>query len=309
MTADKPPAKPGRPKIHASPADRVKAHRARAAEKAGIAVQGTDVDNGDAATPELAVASLAAVLPALTAQAGQINALVQRVESAIETVSDPRALDQRLELMRAEAARTVSAAEERAAAAEAAAHAATMRADALDTENDELRADAAEAWEQTETAENAAAQARTQLQEQKEAHRRTLDELDARQRADIGALQDNHDSIVASLNTGHREAIDRYDEKERRLETEVADLRAETNSLRADLSAERAAHQDDNRSYTASLAQQRTDATKREAELRRDYTERIDEQKTIASDLREEISLQRAELDRLRGVEEDRRHD
>ncbi|MGB6073927.1 MAG: hypothetical protein WBG53_25600, partial [Rhodococcus sp. (in: high G+C Gram-positive bacteria)] len=114
--------------------------------------------------------------------------------------------------------------------------------------------------------------------------------------------------IVASLNTSHREAIDRYDEKDRRLEAELVELRAEAKTLRTDLAVERSAHQDDNRSNAATLAQQRTDATKREAELRRDYTERIDEQKTIAADLREEISLHRAELDRLRGLEEDRRH-
>lgn len=308
MTAAEPPRKPGRPRIHASASDRVRAHRARAAEKAGKIATVAGVDEADTATPEIAVASLAAVLPALATQAEQITALVQRVESAIGTVSDPKALDQRLELMRAETARTVSAAEERTAAAETAAHAATVRADALDAENDELRADAAAAWEQTEAAQNAAEQARTQLDEQKAAHQRTLDELDARQRAEIGALQDNHDSIVASLNTSHRETIDRYDENGRRIEAELSELRTEAKTLRADLATERAAHQDDNRSNTATLAQQRTDATKREAELRRDYTERIDEQKTITADLREEISLQRAELDRLRGLEEDRRH-
>ncbi|MGB6274802.1 MAG: hypothetical protein WBF80_05340, partial [Rhodococcus sp. (in: high G+C Gram-positive bacteria)] len=184
----------------------------------------------------------------------------------------------------------------------------TVRADALDAENDELRRDAAEAWERTEEAEDAAELARAQVEDQKAAHRAELDELDARQRAEIGALQDTHDSIVASLNTSHREAIDRYDEKDRRLEAELVELRAEAKTLRTDLAAERSAHQDDNRSNAATLAQQRTDATKREAELRRDYTERIDEQKTIAADLREEISLHRAELDRLRGLEEDRRH-
>jgi chromosome segregation ATPase len=308
MTAAEPPRKPGRPKIHATASDRVRAHRARAAEKAGKSAAVAGGDEADTATPELAVASLAAVLPALATQAEQFTALVQRVESAIGTVSDPKALDQRLELMRAETARTVSAAEERAAAAEAAAHAATVRADALDAENDELRADAADAWEQTEAAQNAAEQARTDLEEQKAAHQRTLDEFDARQRAEMSALQDNHDSIVASLNTSHRDAIDRYDEKNRRLETELAEVRAEVKTLRTDLATERAAHQDDNRTHAATLAQQRTDATKREAELRRDYTERIDEQKAIAIDLREEISLQRAELERLRGLEEDRRH-
>ncbi|MEW1882356.1 MULTISPECIES: hypothetical protein [Nocardiaceae] len=304
MTSVEPPRKPGRPRIHASPSDKVRAHRAKAAEKAAKVAEAANVD---ASTPELAVASLAAVLPALEAQFGQITALVQRVESAIGTVSDPRALDQRLELMRAETARTVSAAEERAATAEAAAHAATVRADALDAENDELRTDAADAWEQTEAATTAAERSRADLEERKAAHRRTLDELDARQRTEMAALQDNHDSIVASLKTSHREAIDRYDEKERRLEMELAELRAEAKTLRADFTAERTAHQDDNRSNAATLAQQRTDATKRESELRRDYTERIDEQKAIATDLREEISLQRAELDRLHGVEEDRR--
>jgi hypothetical protein len=143
---------------------------------------------------------------------------------------------------------------------------------------------------------------------EKAAHRAELDELDARQRAEISALQDTHDTIVASLNTSHRESIDRYDEKDRRREDELVELRAEAKRLRADLAAERTARQDDNRTSAATLTQQRTDATKREAELRRDYTERIDEQKTIAADLREEISLQRAELDRLRGLEEDRRH-
>ncbi|KQU35785.1 hypothetical protein [Rhodococcus sp. Leaf233] len=305
MTSAEPPLKPGRPKIHASPADRVKAHRARAAEKAAKAAI---VDEADTATPELAVASLAAVLPELEAQFGKITALVKRVESAIGTVADPKALDQRLELMRAETARTVSAAEERAASAEAAAHAATVRADALDAENDELRADAADAWQHTEAAETAAEQARADLEEQKAAHQRTLDELDARQRAEMTALQDNHDSIVASLTTSHREAIDRYDEKERRLEADLAEVRTEAKALRADLAAERAAHQDNNRTHAAALADQRNDAVKREAELRRDYNERIDEQKMIAADLREEISLQRAELDRLHGVEEDRRH-
>lgn len=308
MTAAEPPRKPGRPRIHASASDRVRAHRARAAEKAGKGAAVAGVDQADTATPELAVASLAAVLPALATQAEQITALVQRVESAIGTVSDPKALDQRLELMRAETARTVSAAEERAAAAEAAAHAATVRAEALDAENDELRADAADAWEQTEAAQKTAEQAHTDLEEQKAAHHRAVNELDARHRAEMTAQQDNHDSIVASLNTSHREAIDRYDEKDRRLEAELAELRAEAKTLRADLAAERTAHQDDNRSHAATLAQQRTDATKREAELRRDYTERIDEQKTIAADLREEIALHRADLDRLRGLEEDRRH-
>ncbi|MDJ0363376.1 hypothetical protein [Rhodococcus sp. H29-C3] len=306
MTAAEPPRKPGRPKIHATPADRVRAHRERAAQKAGT-TSGAGLDAADTATPELAVASLAAVLPALEAQFGHLNSLVQRVESAIGTVSDPTALDQRLELMRAETARTVSAAEERAATAEAAAHAATVRANALDAENDQLRVDAAEAWEQTDAAEKAAAAARTEIEEQKAAHQQALGELDARQRREISALQDSHDSIVTSLNTSHRETVDRYDEKTRRLDAEVAELRTETKTLRTDLATERAAHQDDNRSHAITLAQQRTDATKREAELRRDYTERLDEQKAIATDLREEIALQRAELDRLRGLEEDRR--
>ncbi len=305
MTSVEPPRKPGRPRIHASPSDKVRAHRAKAAEKAAKAAA---VDKPETATPELAVASLAAVLPALATQAEQFTVLVQRVESAIGTVADPKALDQRLELMRAETARTVSAAEERAAAAEAAAHAATVRADALDVENDELRTDAADAWQHTEAAETAAEQARADLEEQKAAHQRTLDELEARQRAEMTALQDNHDSIVASLTTSHREAIDRYDEKERRLEADLAEVRTEAKALRADLAAERAAHQDNNRTHAAALADQRNDAVKREAELRRDYNERIDEQKMIAADLREEISLQRAELDRLHGVEEDRRH-
>lgn len=186
MTAAEPPRKPGRPRIHASASDRVRAHRARAAEKAAK-VRQLPVSTKPIPQPRTRRRLLAAVLPALATQAEQITALVQRVESAIGTVSDPKALDQRLELMRAETARTVSAAEERAAAAEATAHAATVRADALDVENDELRSDAADAWEQTEEAQNAAEQAGTVLEEQKAAHRRTLDELDARQRAEIGA--------------------------------------------------------------------------------------------------------------------------
>lgn len=307
MTAAEPPRKPGRPKVYDSPADRVRAHRARQAQKAaGSAVAPTDVDVAGTGTPELAVASLAAVLPALHAQFGQIAGLVARVETAIGTVSDPKALDQRIELMRAEAARTVSAAEERTATAEAAAHNAAARADALDRENDELRADAAEAWEQTATAEAIVEQLRTQLEEQASEHQRRLDDLDERQRSEISALHDTHDGIVSSLNTSHRDAIDRYEEKIRRLEADEAELRSETKTLRTELTAERAAHQDDNRTHTASLAQQRTDATKRESELRRDYAERIDEQKTIATDLRDEIALQRAELDRLRGLDEDR---
>lgn len=36
----------GRPKIHASPADRVEAHRARAAEKAGVAAQHASINKG-----------------------------------------------------------------------------------------------------------------------------------------------------------------------------------------------------------------------------------------------------------------------
>ena len=111
---------------------------------------------------------------------------------------------------------------------------------------------------------------------------------------------------MSSLNTSHRDAVDRYEEKVRRLEADEAEQRAETKTLRAELAAERAAHQDDNRAHTASLAQQRTDAAKRESDLRRDVAERIDEQKSIATDLREEIALQRAELDRLRGLDEDR---
>ena len=306
MTAAEPPRKPGRPKVYDSPADRVRAHRARQAQKAAGSATPTGVDEADTGTPELAVASLAAVLPALHAQFGQIAGLVARVETAIGTVSDPKALDQRIELMRAEAARTVSAAEERTATAEAAAHTAAARAATLDRENDELRADAAEAWGQTATAEAIAEQLRAQLEEQASEHQRRLDELDERQRREISALQDTHDGIVSSLNTSHRDAVDRYEEKVRRLEADEAEQRAETKTLRAELAAERAAHQDDNRAHTASLAQQRTDAAKRESDLRRDVAERIDEQKSIATDLREEIALQRAELDRLRGLDEDR---
>ncbi len=316
MTAAEPPRKPGRPRIHASAADRVRAHRERAAQKAGTTTPaGTagvagvaGVAVADTTTPELALASLAAVLPALSAEFSQVAALVARVEAAIGTVSDPKALDQRLALMRAETARTVSAAEERTATAEAEAHAAAVRADTLDAENDELRADAAHAWEQTDTAEKSAEQARVQLEEQKTAHRQTLDELDERHRRDIAEINDNHVGIVSSLNTSHLDSIGYYDEQARRLETEIAELHAESKTLRADLTAERTAHHEDSRAHTAALAQQRTDATKREATLRSDHTERLEDQKTITAGLREEIALQRAELDRLRGIDEDRRH-
>ena len=151
------PATGGRVRQYASAAERARAFRDRQAAARSEAEQQPGL-GGAGARPELAVASLAAAVASLqdllaAAQAGMAEQ-VERAGAALALLSDPVALDERLELARADVGRQVAEAEDRVARARTDAGRARAAQEATSLERDAAVAAAAEAWEATAAAQD-----------------------------------------------------------------------------------------------------------------------------------------------------------
>ena len=152
------PATGGRVRQYASAAERARAFRERQAT--ARAETGQAGAPGPGERPELAVASLVGVVASLqqllgAAQAGMAEQ-VERAEAAVALLSDPAAIDERLELSRADVGRQVAEAQDQVARSRTEAGRARAAEEAAVTERDAALAAAAEAWEATQQAQDTA---------------------------------------------------------------------------------------------------------------------------------------------------------
>lgn len=146
---------------YASAAERARAFRERHAATRTAA--GDSGVLGPEDRPEFAVASLAGVVASLQQLLGSAQAAmaeqVDRAQAAVALLADPAAIDERLELSRADVGRQVAEAEDRVARARTEAGRARAAEEAAVAELDSALAAAAEAWETTQHAQEAAAAA------------------------------------------------------------------------------------------------------------------------------------------------------
>ncbi len=254
------PATGGRTKVYSDDAERARAWRARQKER-------QPSGSSPVTSPQLAAASLTVSLERLgdlvRSHHEAVAAEVARVEEAIGVLSDPEAVAEALESARAEAARQVAEAEERAArerqarsAAEAAEREATQaangaweRAEALEAELGSARDEAGslrgaldaatrqhagevEALVLSHGAELAEARSRWEEELALAAAGRTKAEGAAEQaRAELARVQAAHDEAIGALRTESARTI----EQARAEVTEMlsARYRAELDSVKA----------------------------------------------------------------------------
>lgn len=230
------PSTGGRIRQYATDAERTRAWRERRKldrETAGRSPLAAAATEGQ--SPELAVASLASVIPALrealAAAEARIAEQVALVEDAVALLSDPDAIDERLEAARVGAARQVADAQatEQAARADAARARRAEQAAHAQAEDAAAAADAA-------TAEN------TRLEEELAALRTVNADLQARLEQATGGAEQARTDLTAALDreqalTGEVAAAARQHDTDL---TAIADLTASTVQLTGDLAAQTA---------------------------------------------------------------------
>lgn len=310
------PATGGRVKKYADGAERAKAWRARQAERR--AVDTAPTASSPTGRPELAVASLAAVLPLLkeatAQQTAAFSALAGRIEAAVELLSDPAAIDERLELARAESAKLVAEAQDQAAAAKADASRARSAEQALRVERDEATESAAQAWERVtelETRTTEAEEVASRLRADHATHLAEVNnqhavELDA-QAALLRKTEEDYDTALAAERAASARAEDRADvlntklmeEQQARID-DAHKYDRQREAITAELSRARIDH-------AAALERTRSEGEQRQAiavaqvkeacETRlADRDERLDDLRSQLTDLRTERDRAHAEL-------------
>jgi DNA repair exonuclease SbcCD ATPase subunit len=233
------PVTGGRERRYANDAERARAWRERQKARRTDAREGGD----DAVTPELAEATLAVLLDRLAevgrAHEATMGELAGRVEDAIGALADPEAVADALAGARAEAARQVAEAEERAVRANQAKAAAEAAArDASQARNDAEEA-ANGAWERTETLEADLTALRRQLETANaaaiEEARRHEDELDALRAVHAEQLDETErraQETIATVREAARVAAEDANASRDRAEGRATALRAELEAVK-----------------------------------------------------------------------------
>lgn len=184
--------RPGRPRIHDTPADRVRAHRERKRAEAQAAAL---PDPPAADDPEGAVSALVDVLPRLRQEAegmaGRMAAIAAQITAATTVLGDKPALDAHLRRAHAEAAKV---------RADADAELADMRERLGAALEDRVNADAA-----AEAADTDAAAAREVLETDRVAHAEQMTALTQEYQREREQARAEHDRIVQALKA---EAVD-----------------------------------------------------------------------------------------------------
>jgi hypothetical protein len=310
------PVTGGRERRYANDAERARAWRERQKARRTDPVEG---GGSTAVPPELAEASLAVLLDRLAevgrAHEATVGELAGRVEDAIGALADPEAVAEALAGARAEAARQVAEAEERAirasqakAAAEAAARDATQaRTDAEDAANG--------AWERTETLEIELAAVRQELETVKSAaaqdarrHDDELETLRSIHAEQLAEQQQRAEGRIAETRETARIAVEEANGGRDRAEGTAAELRAELEAAKragdeavAAARTEAAAARTDLAEQLASRYQAELEAAqaKAEAEITRAQV-RAEGSQELADNRASEISRLVAQVEDLR---------
>ena len=307
------PATGGRVRRYADGAERARAWRARQAERR----VGSETPAGSGAPtggPELAVASLAAVLPQLKETTAQqmaaFSAVAARIEAAVDLLSDPEAIDERLELARAESARMVAEAQDQAAAAKADASRARSAEQALRAERDEATESAAQAWERVGELETAATQAEEEAAQARTTHAAQVETMRAEHAAELDtrALQlrqatDDYEAALSAERAASARAEDRAAEAhEGFLAEQAARLAdAQQHERQRDAAAQELSHL--RAEHTAALDRVRSEAAHHEAtavaQVKESYEARLVDRDERIDDLRSQLADARADRDRV----------
>jgi hypothetical protein len=267
------PVTGGRVRQYANNAERARAWRERQKTRRAENIDDVALD------PVLAEASLAVLLDRLAevgrAHEATVGELIGRVEDAIGALADPEAVAEALAGARAEAARQVAEAEERAirasqakAAAEAAARDATQdRIDAEEAANT--------AWERTETLEAELTTLRQDLETAKaagvEEARRHDEELDALRTVHAEQLNETErqaEATIAEARDAARVAVEEANAGRDRAEGTATQLRAELEASK--------------RAGDEALATVRSEAAAARTELAEQLTSRFQAEKEAA---------------------------
>ncbi|KAF0966654.1 hypothetical protein [Rhodococcus sp. T7] len=266
--------KPGRPRVYASDADRVRAYRERQKESAASAAAAETVPTD----PAEAATALAQVLPRLQQEAGgavaKLSAIAEQITGAVGILGDPAALDSYLR--RAQ----VTADKARADAAQEIEDLREQLAAALD---DRANADAAAQAAEAETAQAASALADARRDHDEQLH--TLRLAHQQELADLAAehteVLERWRQQMATAETEHQEKVAEQQRIIEGLRNRVIELGAEISAVRGD--AERAAA-----AAEATLGRLESDLT--------DARAAITAERTRADDYRDELATSRAEL-------------
>jgi hypothetical protein len=311
------------------------AERARAWRERQRARRTAPEDGGRTAaiTPELAEASLAVLLDRLAevgrAHEATVGELVGRVDDAIGALADPEAVAEALAGARAEAARQVAEAEEkaiRASQAKAAAEAAARDAKQARTDAEEA---ANGAWERTETLEAEVTALRQELEivgagaaqevrrhaEELEAlravHAEELDETQRHAQDTVSEVREAAGLEIAEANASRDRAEGTAAELRTELETATRTADAALANARSEAAASRSelAEQLANRYQAeAEAAQAKADAEMTRAQVRAEGAQELAENRASEiSRLIAQVEDLRADLRRARASKSDGR--
>jgi len=318
------PATGGRARQYATDAERARAWRERQKARQMDTTDGGDMPVG----PVLAEATLAVLLDRLgevgRAHEAAVADLVGRAEDAIGTLADPEAVADALAGARAEAARQVAEAQERAvraSQAKAAAETAARAATAAQTEAEEA---ANGAWERAETLEGDLTSLRHALEtvkaEAAELACLHVEEIEVVQAGHAGQLREERrhaDDTIADIERTARAAVEEATAGRNRAEGIAAELRAELAAARRSADTALAAARDEaaaaHRDLTDQLvgryqaeraaAQAKAEADTARAEIRAEGAHEL------ADNRASEISRLVAQVDDLRAELSRARHD
>ncbi len=181
------PRRPGRPRIHDTPADRVRAHRERKRAEADAATVPTTSVPAD---PEVAATTLVEALPLLRKEAGdaivRLTAVAERIAAAVDVLGNDTVVDTHLKRAQTEAAKVRADAD-----AELAAMREQLETAVADRANADAAADAADAALDASTRE----------------HDDALHQLSVAHAAELTAQADDHAATLARWKAD-REAAD-----------------------------------------------------------------------------------------------------
>ena len=309
------PASGGRERRYANDAERARAWRERQKEKR----VSTQSSGGEPVSPALAEATLSVLLERLT-EAGRahetaIGGLVSRVEDAVNALADPESVAETIAAMRAEAARQVAEAEERAARssqaktvaeaaardalrdkheAEAAANAAWERAEALEAQLDAARQELVLA---AQNAEWEAARHDDEIQALRVAY---IDQIDTERRKSEAALAEIQEATQAAIRAVAGEK-DRAEGVASELRLELETQRQAADDLVARVQAEAAAARSElfDRLTRQHATEMEIAQAKSEADIARAQGE-ADSARQIAENRADEIARIMAQVDDLR---------
>lgn len=233
--------RPGRPRIHDTPADRVRAHRERKRAEAAAAVLPALPTADD---PEGAVSALVDVLPRLRQEAQgaaeKMAAIAAQITAATAVLGDKPTLDAHLRRAQAEAEKV---------RADADADLADLREQLDAALEDRANADAA-----AEAADTEAAAAHAALETERAAHAEQAAAVAEQHRRDRAQAHDEHDRAVQKLKAEAVDAGIRHTAECDTLTAQITAAHAERDAMEEQRDAARLSAERDAAATAASIA-------------------------------------------------------